>query len=48
MAARLCATTRRFPAEAQAYRLKSARGAATVGYHGSIWLADGKWTGPEG
>src|SRR5580692_7292778 len=30
------------PADAKAYRLMSARGAATVGYHGSIWVADGE------
>ncbi len=30
------------PAEAKAYRLMSARGAATVGYHGSIWVPDGE------
>jgi hypothetical protein len=30
------------PPEAKAYRLMSTRGAATVGYHGSIWVADGE------
>lgn len=30
------------PPDAKAYRLMSSRGAATVGYHGSIWVADGE------
>jgi hypothetical protein len=30
------------PPGAKAYRLMSARGAATVGYHGSIWVVDGE------
>jgi hypothetical protein len=30
------------PELAQAYRLRSARGVATVGYHGSIWVANGQ------
>jgi hypothetical protein len=30
------------PSLAKAYRLRSPYGAATVGYHGSIWVADGE------